>query len=81
MRHRCAGYDTFERHSSNAVLLRAQSLPIACYNACVQLHNIIAASIYRAHDALWSCRGNKVRVGINVLATFLFSVHQTLLHI
>ncbi|KAI9287822.1 major facilitator superfamily transporter [Umbelopsis sp. AD052] len=59
-------------NSINSNTVRTRTVSAAVYNMMVQIGGIAASNIYRADDAPFYKRGNKVLIGICVFDIFLF---------
>lgn len=59
-------------NSINSNTVRTRTVSAAVYNIMVQIGGIISSNIYRADDAPFYKRGNKVLIGICVFDIFLF---------
>jgi len=59
-------------NSINSNTVRTRTVSAAVYNIMVQIGGIVSSNIYRADDAPFYKRGNKVLIGICVFDIFLF---------
>ena len=60
--------------SRNANSVRTRTVASAFYNMTVQLGNIVSSNVYRADDAPYYYRGNKVLIGICCMNLALYAL-------
>jgi predicted MFS family arabinose efflux permease len=60
--------------SRNANSVRTRTVASAAYNMMVQLGNIVSSNIYRANDAPYYRKGNKILIGIACLNLVLYAI-------
>jgi len=60
--------------SRNANTVRTRTVASAFYNMCCQISGIMGSNIYRADDAPYYYRGNKVLLGVAALNILLYGL-------
>ena len=60
--------------SRNANTVRTRTVASAFYNMCCQISSIIGSNVYRADDAPYYYRGNKVLLGVVALNITMYTL-------